>query len=90
MAYYGSVRLADGRVLLSPRQANDIGIYDPAADTLTQLPHGQVTAAFMGAVLTQSGAVVFASHNCSSVGRLDIAGPQWSNGLVLSPYLNKF
>ena len=91
-AFSGGVLLPSGKVVLIPRNADYVGIYDPGANTYARGPSmaAEGNLAFYGGVLLPSGKVVLIPRNADYIG---ICTP---NPLLTAPsrvaesaYLNK-
>ena len=101
--YHGGVLLPDGRVVLVPRDAKHVGLYDPSKDQWTEGKDDLSAAGsdkYFGGVLLPNGRVVLVPYNAKHVGLYDAGGtrngaaytippiPDACNALLL-PYYNK-
>ena len=79
-AFTGATTTLDGRVVFSPLQSVNIGIYDPSTDTYSDgIAHGEGSLAFWGATTLQDGRIVFAPYNSSNVGIYDPSANSYTN-----------
>ena len=72
--YEGAVLLPSGKVLFVPRNAEKVGLFDPATDTFSLV--GPIIAGddkYIGGVLLLSGKVVFVPSKARNVGVFDPA-----------------
>jgi len=68
-AFSGATLAPDGRVVFSPLDSLNVGIFDPSDDSYTSGPaHGEGGNAFIGATLAPDGRVVFSPFDSSNVG----------------------
>ena len=68
-AFFGATLAPDGRVIFSPRDSSNVGIFDPSDDSYTSGPtHGEGEGAFQGATLAPGGRVIFVPFDSSNVG----------------------
>jgi hypothetical protein len=80
--YGGSVLLPDGRVLLVPQNASNVGFYNPSTGLFSSVTVPGITAAaykFRSAVLVPNGNVVFIPWQSSNVGLFNPVTYQYSN-----------
>jgi hypothetical protein len=81
-AFTGGVLLPSGKVVLVPRNADYVGIYDPVANTYTRGPSmaAEGGAAFFGGVLLPSGKVALVPYNADYVGIYDPVANTYARG----------
>ena len=80
-AFYGGVLLPSGKVVLVPRNADYVGIYDPVANTYTRGPYmAEGNSAFVGGVLLSSGKVVLVPYYADYVGIYDPDADTYTRG----------
>ena len=81
--YIGGVLLPDGRVVLVPRDAKHVGLYDPSKDQWTEGKDDRSAAGsakYYGGVLLPDGRVVLVPLNAKHVGLYDPSKDQWTEG----------
>jgi hypothetical protein len=80
--YGGSILLPDGRVLFVPRNASNVGFYNPATGLFSSVTVSGITARtnkFRSGVLVPNGNVVFVPWNNSNVGLFNPVSYAYSN-----------
>jgi hypothetical protein len=80
--YHGSVLLPDGRVLFVPRNASNVGIFNPATGLFSAVsPTGLAATAdkFAGGVLLPNGNVVFVPYQSANIGMYNPSALTYSN-----------
>jgi hypothetical protein len=80
--YHGSVLLPDGRVLFVPRNASNVGIFNPATALFSSVsPAGLAATAdkFAGGVLLPNGNVVFVPYQSANIGMYNPVTLTYSN-----------
>ena len=80
--YHGSVLLPDGRVLFVPRNASNVGIFNPATALFSSVsPAGLAATAdkFAGGVLLPNGNVVFVPYQSANIGMYNPVALTYSN-----------
>ena len=96
--------LPDGRVVLVPRAADRVGLYDPSTDAWTQGKDSLAAAGavkYFGGVLLPAGRVVLVPNRADRVGLYDAGGTRGgaaysvaalseATGALLLPYYNKY
>jgi hypothetical protein len=78
-AFAGGVLAPSGKVIFVPRYSNDIGIYDPVANSYSNLAWGTENNAFSGGVLAPSGKVIFVPSYSDAIGIYDPVANSYSN-----------
>jgi hypothetical protein len=82
--YYGGVLLPDGRVLLVPRNAKHVGLYDPRTNAWSEgkddLSAVGGSGKYSGGVLLPDGRVLLVPDNAKHVGLYDPRTNAWSEG----------
>ena len=85
--YHGSVLLPDGRVLFVPRNASNVGIFNPATGLFSSVtPTGLAATAdkFAGGVLLPNGNVVFVPYQSANIGMYNPLALTYSNILTVA------
>ena len=68
-AFAGAALAPNGKIIFAPHDSENVGIYDPVANTYTAGPvHSQGAAAFAGAALAPNGKIIFAPYSSANVG----------------------
>jgi hypothetical protein len=81
--FSGSTLLPNGKVMLTPRSSENIGIYDPATETYANGPahgKGNYAYAFSGSTLMPNGKVMLTPYNSENIGIYDPATETYANG----------
>jgi hypothetical protein len=92
-AFIGSTMMPNGKVMLTPHNSLNIGIYDPINDTYTDGPtHGKGNLAFYGSTMMPNGKVMLVPRNSANIGIYDpaIIDLELRDWPLLSAYFNKF
>jgi len=80
-ALYGAALAPNGKIIFSPFNSPNVGIYDPVANTYTDGPaHGQGSNAFFGAALAPNGKIIFSPFNSPNVGIYDPVANTYTDG----------
>jgi hypothetical protein len=80
-AFYGSTLMPNGKVMLTPHDSANIGIYDPTTDTYIDGPaHGKGTHAFIGSTLMPNGKVMLTPHHSANIGIYDPVENTYTDG----------
>ena len=85
--------MPNGKVMLTPSNSANIGIYDPVENTYTNGPaHEKGAFAFYGSVLMPNGKVMLTPYTSASIGLYDpaITDLELRDWPLLSAYFNKF
>jgi len=71
----------DGRVVFTPHESGNVGLFDPSDETYTSGPaHNEGSAAFGGSVLAPDGRVVFQPANSANIGIFDPSDDSYTSG----------
>lgn len=89
-AYAGGVLVPDGNVVCVPYSSLNVTLYNPDANTMTQVVHNCGTQAFSGGVLLPTGNVVFVPFNSSNVGMFDPVARTYSNLVSVGATAGKY
>ena len=90
LAFSGGVLLPTGNVVFVPKNSSNVGMFDPVAQTYSNLVSVGATAGkYSGGTLLPDGRVIMAQYNASNVGILNTSTPA-SLEFCRSPYFNKF
>jgi hypothetical protein len=98
--YSGGVLLPSGKVVSVPYSAANVGVFDPATDTLSLVGDAMFGSnKYSGGVLLPSGKVVFVPYGADNVGVFDPGNPEPAYTVeggvpdawraLLSPHFNK-
>jgi hypothetical protein len=80
-AFMGGVLAPNGKVILVPHGASNIGIYDPVANAYADGPaHNKGAVAFMGGVLAPNGKVILAPRGSPNIGIYDPVANAYADG----------
>ena len=80
-AFRGSTLMPNGKVMLTPYNSANIGIYDPIANEYTDGPtHRKGADAFWGSILMPNGKVMLTPYKSANIGIYDPATGAYTNG----------
>jgi len=91
--FNGGVLAPNGKVIFVPFSSDNVGIYDPVANTYTNGPaSGTLNYNFAGGVLAPNGNVIFVPYTANNVGIYDpqIGAVNTNNTRILHPMINKW
>jgi hypothetical protein len=80
-AFAGSVLMPNGKVMLTPRNSDNIGIYDPVEGTYADGPaHGKGLYAFYDSTLLPNGKVMLTPYKSANIGIYDPVANTYTDG----------